>query len=355
VAIPYTLKFLWSPFMDNLPSPLFSWLGRRRGWLVFSQIMLIGAIILLACINPQENVLLVAIAALFVAFASACQDIVVDAYRVEIAGKDEQGQSATMIQIGYRIGMIVSSAGSLYLAHYYGWQATYLFMAAIASIGVLTSLLAHEPVYVGSTEQLSFYQKVIEPFIDFSKRDKWAIILLFIILYKLADAFIAGMTSPFFVELGFTKPQIASIVKIYGTAASFAGIFFYGFLVTRFSVIRLLFFAGLLHAITNLMYCRQAVIGADSDWLTLSIICENFTGGIGASAFVAFLGGLCNIKYTATQYALLSSLAAFGRTWFAVPAGYVAKILGWEWFFAFAAMLALPGLILLLLIKDKLK
>jgi len=361
-AIPYTLKFLWSPLMDSLPVPLFSkHLGRRRGWILAMQLLLITALLLLACARPDINPWMTALCALFVAFASASQDIVIDAYRVELLTPETQGQGAAMAQLGYRTGILLSTAGALYFATYIGWQGTYCVMAGLLGIGIVTVLCAREPnVPEGAmiaTHSFGAWlrESVINPFVDFTRHPSWWLILIFIVVYKLADAFIGPMTNPFFVELGFQKIDIANIVKIYGTIATLAGTFLGGAMTARYGAIRILFLAGFLHAFTNLLYVLQVYMGADTAVLSVSIAVENLTGGISAAAFVAFLSGLCNVHYTATQYALLSSLAAFGRTWLATPAGFVAKALGWEWFFTLSALLALPGLLILGVLNKRLK
>ena len=293
----------------------------------------------------------------------------IDAYRVELLALEEQGKGAAVAQLGYRLGMIVSTAGSLRLATVYGWQYTYIVMAALIGIGMVTTLLARNPEKEVAGCQLlvashSPYRQlatgnwqlfVIAPFIDFMKRESWWLILLFIVVYKLADAFIGIVTNPFLLGIGFTKNDISYIVKIYGTIATLVGTFAGGALVTRYGAVRIMFIAGLLHALTNLLYSLQAHVGADSTVLMVSVIVENISGGVSSAAFVAFLSNLCNRHYTATQYALLSSLAAFGRTWLASPAGYVAKYLGWEWFFTLAALLALPGLGVLWILQKRLK
>lgn len=361
VATPYTLKFLWSPAMDGLPIPLLTrWLGRRRGWLVATQCLLVLALALLACADPAAVPVLTACAALLVAFASASQDIVIDAYRVEILSASTQGQGAAMAQLGYRLGMLASGAGALFLAESWGWSATYVIMAALAALGMLVSLWAAEPAqpFVASIERPSYRvwlrESVIAPFIDFTRHHSWVLILVFIVAYRLADAFIGTVTNPFLLDIGFTKTEIAKVVKVYGVIATLMGTFAGGWLVARFGAIRLMFVSGVLHGLTNLMFVLQAQVGANVHVLALGITLENFTGGISAAAFVAFLSSLCNVHYTATQYALLSSLAAFGRTWLSTPAGTVAAHLGWSWFFALSALLALPGLILLRILHRRL-
>jgi MFS transporter, PAT family, beta-lactamase induction signal transducer AmpG len=359
VATPYTLKFLWSPLMDNLPFPVLSRLfGRRRGWILATQIALVGSLLLLAVASPDVNPWATGLVALIVAFFSASQDIVIDAYRVEILTPEEQGEGAAMIQLGYRLGMLASSAGALYLAEKTGWHATYVVMAALMGLGIATTLFAQEPKSPRTRHAKEFIawlrEAVVAPLADFMKHPSWWQILAFIVIYRLADAFIGGMTNPFLLEIGFKKTEIAAIVKGYGVIATLVGTFAGGSLTARYGALRILFLAGLLHAATNLCYVWQVEAGADKMVLAISVTLENFTGGIAASAFVAYLSNLCNIHYTATQYALLSSLSALGRTWFSTPAGFVAKHLGWSWFFGLSALLALPGLLLILTLSKKL-
>ena len=358
VATPYTLKFLWAPVMDNLPAPLLlNRLGRRRGWIIATQIGLAVTIMLLSLSNPASHPFITACLALLLSFMSASQDIVIDAYRVEILTPEEQGKGAAMVQLGYRLGMIVSSAGALYLASAWGWTNTYLIMAAIIACGMIVACIAPEPALQedAAIRKPSFNEAAIQPFLEFMKHESWWLILLFIVIYKLADAFIGLLTNPFLLSIGFTKPQIANIVKIYGTAATLFGTFVGGSLVARYGSIRIMFAAGFLHAITNLMYVVQAHVGADPYILAAGTVVENISGGISSAALVAFLSGLCNRHYTATQYALLSSLAALGRTWLSTPAGYVQKALGWEWFFGLATLLALPGLLMLCWLQKRVK
>lgn len=266
-----------------------------------------------------------------------------------------------MIQLGYRLGMLASGAGALFLATRVGWQQTYFIMACIIAAGMAVTLLAHEPetaVDFSAMPKRSarqwFREAVIEPFADFTRRESWLLILVFIVIYKLADAFIGIMTNPFYLDIGFTKDDIAKIVKVYGTIATLLGTFMGGALVVKYGAIRILFVAGFLHALTNLLYVVQAYVGVDTVVLAASVTMENLTGGISAAAFVAYLSSLCNVHYTATQYALLSSLAAFGRTVFSTPAGYAAKVLGWEWFFILSALLAIPGLVILWVLNKRL-
>jgi PAT family beta-lactamase induction signal transducer AmpG len=379
VGTPYALKFLWAPLVDGLRLPFFCRVfGRRRGWLLAVQLLLAAALVLLGFASPAIDPWLTALAAVCVASLSATQDIVIDAYRVELLKEEEQGAGAAAVVLGYRFGMIASSAGALFLATWFGWQVTYMVMAGLLFIGMLAALMAGEPVVSpsphagegrvgGGTREISsgttplpnpppregrgftawLKAHVINPFGEFMQRPQWLAILLFIVLYKLADAFMGVMTNPFLIEIGFSKEQIATIVKLYGLIATIAGSFIGGWMVYKLGMMRSLWICGIGHGATNLMFVVQAYAGANEAVLALSITLENVTGGMGTAAFVAYISRLTNVAFTATQYALLSSLAAFGRTWLSTPAGWVAEQLGWPLFFAFAAALAIPGLVVL--------
>ncbi len=227
------------------------------------------------------------------------------------------------------------------------WQATYWIMAALIGMGVVTVLLSSEPETLeksASAQKQSIpgwfkEQHVVAPFADFMQREHWLAILLFILLYKFGDAFMGVMTNPFLIDIGFTKDQIATVVKFYGLIATIIGSVIGGSMVAKLGMTRSLWICGIAHALTNLMFVEQARLGADMHFLSLSISLENISGGMGTAAFVAFMSGLTHVRYTATQYALLSSFAAFGRTWLSTPAGWFAEILGWEGFFTLASVL----------------
>ena len=354
VATPYALKFLWAPFMDALPFPLLSRMfGRRRGWLLATQLALVASILFMGTIDPKLNPWLMALAALIVAFASASQDIVIDAYRVELLTKEQQGLGAAMVQYGYRFGMLASGAGALALADHVSWAATYAIMAGIAGLSMLTVLFSPEPEVSESLSRRSasgggwLRDTIIAPFADFMTNRHWILILLFIMLYKLGDAFLGIMTNPFLLEIGFTKTEIAAVVKVYGLAATLIGVFLGGVMTYRWGTVKTLMICGIGHAATNLMFLVQAQVGNDIHVLALGIFLENLSGGMTASAFVAFLSGLTHARYTATQYALLSSLAVVGRTWLTTAAGWTAENFGWEMFFVISVLLAAPGLLVL--------
>lgn len=352
VATPYALKFLWAPLIDACPFPFLSrLLGRRRGWILATQIGLVLSIIMLGMANPNLNLWFTAFAALIVAIFSASQDIVIDAYRVEILTEEQQKIGAGVVQFGYRFGMLASGAGALALADHVSWEMTYFIMAGLMLVGMLTVLFAPEPEVSSAIEPSSarylIRDYVVAPFRDFMGNKNWLQILLFIMLYKLGDAFLGIMTNPFLLEIGFTKTEIAKVVKVYGLIATLLGLLAGSMLSLRIGTVKTLMICGIGHALTNLMFLVQARAGADINILALGISLENFSGGMTASAFVAFLSALCHSKYTATQYALLSSLAAMGRTWLTTTAGLTADKFGWETFFIISVLLAVPGLVLL--------
>lgn len=351
VGIPYTFKFLWSPLIDRLPLPgLTKLLGRRRAWMFVSQLTLILALLGLSGSNPHENLSLMAVFALLVAFLSATQDIVIDAYRVDILDNKTYGAGAASVVFGYRIGMLVSGAGALYLATYFSWALVYQFMAASLGIGLLATLLGKEPHRVDQESSSShdwFHQAVIAPFQDFMSRPNWWVVLVFITLYKLGDAFVSNMTSPFYLDVGFSKIEIANITKVFGVIATLGGSFLGGWVVSRLGVYRALLLCGIAQLLSNLVFALQAYAGHDLRVLVLVIAVENITGGMGTAALVAYLSKLCNASFTATQYALLSSLTAVGRTFLSSPCGLIADTVSWPVYFGISTLVAIPGMLLL--------
>lgn len=358
VGTPYTMKFLWAPLVDRVPIPILTkMLGRRRSWMVTIQVGLIAAIIALGATRPEVAPLWTAVIALAVAFFSASQDIVIDAYRIEILDEDQQGAGAAMTQAGYRVGMIASGAGALYLADAVkDWFWVYAAMAVLAFGGLLVALLAPVPAEAsrpapGRGVGAWLADTVAGPFEEFFSRSgaRTALaILAFILLYKFGDAFAGVMANPFYVKVGFTKSEIASVSKIFGVFATLGGVFIGGVLVKRYGVMTSLLVCGVLQMVSNLMFAAQAAIGPDVGFLMLTIGIENLSGGMGSAAFVAYLSLLCNVAYTGTQYALFSSFMAFGRTWMSASSGWIAEQTDWVTFFVISTFAAVPGLIMLL-------
>jgi MFS transporter, PAT family, beta-lactamase induction signal transducer AmpG len=356
VGTPYALKFLWSPLIDRLPPPLP--LGRRRGWAVTIQIALVAATLGLGSCNPARDLVLMGMLALLVAFLSASQDVVIDAYRVEILARDQQGPGAGMIQTGYRIAMLFSGAGSLMIAARAGWFAAYATMAALLLVGMLVFLLGPEPVPPAETSHRDrprgwaalrewFTTAVAGPFADFMQRPLWPMILLFVLGYKLGEAMAGVMATPLYISLGFSLDEIAAVSKLVGFFATIAGALIGGVVTVRLGILRALFLCGALQSAGNLCYVLQAIGGHRLDYLALCVAAENLTGAMAGAALVAYLSGLCSPAYTATQYALLSSVAAVGRTLMASSGGILADELGWVPFFILTTVVTIPALALL--------
>ena len=365
VGAPYTFKFLWAPIVDHFRIPfLTARLGPRRSWMILTQLALRCAVIGLGATNPAENLGWTAILSLVVTFCSASQDIVIDAYRVEILEERQYGAGAAMIVFGYRIGMLGSGAGALYLASSMDWSVVYAIMGALVTVGIVTVLLNPEPARLvneipsTATNRGSWlcntsswiHAAAISPFIDFMRRRDWATILLFVIFYKLGDTLAGTMANPFYLELQFTKIEIANISKLFGLLSTLLGGFLGGILVIRIGIMRSLLICGVLQMLSNLMFAIQALIGHSIPMLTLTIGIENLSGGMGTAAFVAYLSSLCSASYTATQYALLSALMSLPRTILSASAGWLADHLSWLSFFLLTTLAAVPGLLLLLLL-----
>src|SRR5581483_11665341 len=366
IGTPYTLKFLWAPLVDALHVPLFTRaFGRRRGWLGFSQLLLIASIVLLALTDPARPPFAVALAALLVATASSTQDIVVDAFRVESLPESEQAAGMAGYVAAYRIGMLVSTAGALFIVSGFegvglirtsAWMWGYVVMAALVVIGTITALVATEPpqskdaeaATSGETAFARVLRAAIGAFSEFLTRRDALAALAFVVLFKFTDAFSGTMTAPFVIDLGFSKVDYAAIVKGVGLAATLIGGFAGGFVARRYSLATSLWIGGTLQALANLSFSWLAHVGVNEWALALAICAENFTSAIGTVIFVAYLSALCqNPLHTATQYALLTALAAVGRTYLSSGAGYVAKAVGWPLFFMICALAGLPALALL--------
>jgi PAT family beta-lactamase induction signal transducer AmpG len=360
LTIPYAFKFVWAPFMDGLRFPVLCRLfGRRRGWMLVTQFALVGAIAVAGFSDPGPGHLTyAALAALGISFFSASQDIVIDAYRVEILTDDQQGAGAGAYQIGYRLAMLASGAGALILADQVGWPTTYFTMSLLMIVGVVTVLFSPEPQEGRAPEVVHapgampafverLYVMVAGPFIEFLRKPGWLAILAFVLFYKFGDTLASMMTGPFFIDMGFTKTEIGFVGKAVGIAATIVGAIIGGTLVYSRGIVASLWICGVFQLVSNFMFVVLALAGHDLWVLGLTVGIENLAGGMGGAAFIAYMSSLCNISYTATQYALLSSLANIGRTLFASPSGYLAEAVSWEVFFSLTVIAALPGLALL--------
>lgn len=376
VGITFSIKVFWAPVVDRLPlPPLTTLLGKRRGWMLLAQIGIAAGLLGIAYTDPATNLETIVYFALLVAFSSATQDIAIDAYRIEAVERSLQGAMAGTYQVGYRFGLIAAGAGALYMAEFTSWPAAYTLMAALVGVGMATVLIIREPEVVrdqatllreaevlrrieGDGEHKGAPHRVIawisgaviSPFVDFFARNgALALVILgFIGLYRLSDITLGVMANPFYVDLGFTKEQIANIAKIYGVIATLAGALAGGILVARIGLMKSLLIGAIMVAATNLVFALLAVTGPDIGMLTAAITADNVSAGLAGSVFIAYLSSLTNTAYTATQYALFSSLFTLPGKIVAGGSGFVVESFGYVNFFFYASALGIPAILLVL-------
>ncbi|ELI6420861.1 MFS transporter [Aeromonas veronii] len=388
VALAYGFKWLWSPLVDRMPLPLLSTLlGRRRSWMFFSQLLIAAALVGMAFCDPKTELAQLAMFALLVAFASATQDIVIDAYRIESAPERLQAAMAASYMTGYRLAMIMAGAGALALAawfgsnsgyDYRGWQITYLVMAGLMSLGVITTLFCHEPeidlaeqgkqqaerkaqlLEKGWPALLASagawgYEAVWCPFADFFRRygSSALLILALIACYRVADVVMGVMSNSFYVDMQFSKTEVATITKVFGVIMTLVGAALGGVLVMRFGTLRILFLGALLTASTNLLFALLNQAGHNLELLTLIISLDNLSAGIATAAFVTYLSSLTNVAFSATQYALFSSVMLLLPKLLAGFSGQVVEQIGYSAFFVGTSLLGLPVLLLIVLVARK--
>ena len=349
-GIAYGLKFAWAPLVDHLRLPLFTaWLGQRRGWLLFSQLIVAATIVALGATDPAGGLTATAFWAVALAFASATQDIVADALRIEMLDDDEQGGGAANFVNGYRIGTLAAGAGALIVADLYGWFWAYAAMSALMTAGMAVPLSVAEPARPETPSAPApglgerFRGAVVEPFREFATRDHWLATLAFVTVYKYGDALLGAMANPFYADLGFTGTEIAVVTKGWGLAMSLLGAMLGGALTFRYGVLKALLATGIGQLLGNLAFAALAAAGPSIAMLSFAIAVENLTGAMATAAFVAYLSGLCSLRFTATQYALLTSLTAQARTVFAAGGGWLADQLGWMMYFLSTIAAAAPG------------
>ena len=344
VQIPYTWKFVWAPLMDRFVPPF---LGRRRGWMIMAQLALMLAIAALGYSDPVQRPALMVAAAMLVAFFSATQDIVVDAYRREDLADEELGLGSSFYIYGYRIGMWLASGGGLILADRLSYTKVYLIMAVCMLPGILTTLLTPEPK-VDAQPPLSMRAAVVEPLAEYFSRKGALWILAFILFYKIGDTMASAITTPFFLDIGFSKTEIGAVVKLFGAWATIGGALLGGLVLIKVGIYRSLWLFGFLQAISTAGFALLAAAGHSLSLLSGVIAFENLSSGMGTAAFVAFMASITNKKFTATQYALLTSIMGIPRVLASAPTGFLAAHSGWPVFFIFCALIAIPGLLLLL-------
>ena len=350
VSLVYTLQIVWAPVVDHVNLPVLTrTFGRRRGWALASQVGLIAAILAMGATDPSATPWATAIFALFVAFFSASQDVVIEAYRIEILRDDEQGAGASMINIGYRVGLLVVGTGAISLSDLVGWFWVFAVMSALMLVGVVTVLLCPEPAIkrkapVGISR---FRYAIVAPLKDLMSRRGWLVILGFILFYVFGNAIGREMAVPFYVELGFSKKEIGFIVGFYGLFATMAGYLFGGVVVARYGILKALLIGAVLQVATNLLFAAQAVVGHDLPMLRVTLWSDNFTGGMASVALIAYVSSLCDSRFTATQYPLLGLIMSLGRSLLSASNGWLADHLEWVSFFVATSAFVLPGLLML--------
>ncbi|MCB1758738.1 MAG: MFS transporter [Gammaproteobacteria bacterium] len=374
IGITYSIKVFWAPVIDRLPLPLLTaLLGKRRSWMLLAQIGIAAGLVGMALTDVHSGLERIALFALLVAFSSATQDITIDAYRIEAVAREVQGAMAATYVFGYRLALLAAGAGAFYLAEYSSWSISYLGMATLMLVGVLTTLLISEP-RVGSdvstqqqearlesllgggdatvlTRLLAWLSDaVVSPFVDFFRRNgRFALtVLLLIGLYKVSDITMGVMANPFYLDLGFSKTEIADVTKIFGFFMTIAGAALGGLLVARYGIMRPLLLGAVMVALTNLLFALLAVASPDLRLLALVISADNLSGGIATSVFIAYLSSLTNTAYTATQYALFSSLMTLPAKLLGGFSGVIVDGYGYPWFFIYAATTGLPAIALVI-------
>jgi len=344
VGLPYALKFLWAPFLDRFTLPF---LGRRRGWMLIAQIALTVSIAGLGQSDPTQNPWLLAFVAFLVTFFSASQDIVVDAYRREDLSDEELGLGSSLYINGYRVGMLLASGGGLIMADHMDFSMVYLILAGCMLPGLLTTLLTPEPETPAGTPR-TMREAVVDPLVEYFSRKDALWILAFVLLYKVGDTMASAMTTPFYLDIGFSKSEIGAVVKLFGFWATIAGGLAGGLMMLRLGINRSLWVFGFLQAASTAGFALLANIGYSVAWLSAVIAFENLSSGMGTAAYAAFMASITNKKFTATQYALLTSLMGVPRVLASAPTGFLAKNIGWETFFISCTLVAIPGMLLLL-------
>ena len=373
LGIPYTFKFLWAPLMDGLSPPLGRKLGRRRAWMVWCFLALAAVVFAMSVMDVEQDLHLIALLTLILAFSASSLDINVDALRIEWMADEEQGAAAVMAVQGYRIGMVVSSAGTLYIADAASWALAYQATGVLILFGLIPALLAPNisppPLPDNVQENASetsparadkikswFLAYVVGPFRQFSTQQGWWLILLFILLFKLGEAILGFMTNPFLLEMGYSKSDIATVVKIYGLGATIAASFFAGWAVIRFGIFKCLIIGGILQSAANLPYAYLAMLpGPDNVALGVTIAIDNAFGSFATISVIAYISRLCDKRFSGTQYALLNSFATFGRTFLSSGSGWMATTMGWPLFFVATAIIGLPSLIVLWWLRSSLR
>ncbi|MGE3610836.1 MAG: AmpG family muropeptide MFS transporter [Bacteriovoracaceae bacterium] len=344
LGLPYVFKFLWAPLLDRYQFPL---LGRRRGWMFFFQILIVASIVGLSFTHPKDSITMVCFWAFMIALFSSSQDVVLDAYRREVLSDEELGLGSSLYVNGYRLAMLVSGAFALYLADHIPWQNVYFWMAVLMAPSILFTLIApKETLHIEAPKNLK--AAVIGPLKDFFSRKGAWVILLFILLYKVGDSMASNMTTPFILDIGYSKTDIATVAKTFGMIATMLGGLIGGMMMLKFNMRYSLTVFGILQAVSTLGFSILPSMPLGFMSLAIVIAFENLASGMGTSAYSAYMASLTNKQFTATQYALLTALMGIPRVILASPTGWMSKHMGWEQFFVACTLVAIPGLLLLI-------
>lgn len=355
IKAPFSFKWVWAPFVDKLRLPLLGRLGQLRSWALLSQIVLMLGILGMSAIDVRQGLAGLICFAVIVVLASGTQDIVLDAYRIDRFKTEEQAAGAAVFVLGYRLGMIFSGAGALFLSDVMSWNRVYVLMSLGTLVGIIAVLCMAEPPKTAKRnyESVGAFVKyaIVAPLSDFLRRPHWRTIVAFIFFYRMSDAYMGPMAYLFFDDLGFSKSEIAAASKLYGMAATILGGFIGGAVLNRIGMFRGLLLCGILQSVTNLVYVLQSQVGNHFAMLASTIAFDNIAGGMSSIALVAYLSSLCNKKFTATQYALLSSLMSLARDIFASTSGCLAEAVSWDMFFILTTLMGIPAIWLLLRLR----
>lgn len=357
VSLPYSLKIFVAPIVDSMAIPyLTKKIGNRRSWIVITQLLLAISIAFLGYAGEISSLSLISIFAFLVACFSATQDIVIDGYRIELIKKEDQAIASAFYIYGYRIGMLISGSFGLILSDIIPWYLVYLCMSLFMILCIFSVLLANETRKNWHPRKyhfkIWFLKFVIRPLKNFSENKQWISIILFIIFFKLSDAFAGNLTLPFLLEIGFTKTELAKILKTFGLFATLFGVYCGGIIFKKIGIIKSLWIATIIQALSNFAFVYIAINGKSTNLLYLVIFIENFCGGIGDAVFVGYLSSICNLKFSSTQYALLSSISSISRSILSSSSGFYAESLGWVKFFIFSGLLALPAIAFLVILNQ---
>lgn len=349
VALPYLLKFLWAPFVDRFPIPL---LGRRRGWILLTQLLLAVAIAAFAVQNPSVALLPVAVCAVAIVFLSATQDIAVDAYRTDVSLPSERGPAAAATNLGYRTAAWFASAVALLVADYFGWRPAFLILAGVMTLFCISTWLAPEPPAIQQPPR-SLTETIIIPLQELLAGPGAAALIGVVAIFKIGDAFAMKFFTAFMLDTGFSKTEVAVVVKPLFTAGALLGSVVGGILMVRLGLLRSMLIFGIAQAVTNLMYCALAAAGKSFPLMIAAVLIEHVAGAMGNIALVALIMALCDVRYSAFQYALMSSIALLPRYGLGYPAGWVADHGGWFVYYVVSFVVAIPGLVIVWLTRDK--